>query len=106
MQAYKEQHEQASSAELLSLRESIDNLKGLLASAEKKYTHLSAINTDLQKKIDVLEQQHHIRNDQMWVYNCEMRSSSVNMRGARGRVLMDSDDERDEELPLLGNVTS
>lgn len=85
------------------LKESVENLKGLLASAEQKYARLSSINGELQKKLDVLEQQNHIRNDQMWGRGGDVRRSSINMRGKSG-LRSDDGEEKEEEMPLLGNV--
>ena len=103
LEAMRVQQAQASSTEQAALKESVENLKGLLSSAEQKYARLSSINSELQKKIDVLEQQNHIRNDQMWKWEEEMRRSSINMRGKSGSPSDDVED-KEEEMPLLGNV--
>lgn len=97
------QQAQAASTERAALKESVENLKGLLASAEQKYARLSSINGELQKKLDVLEQQNHIRNDQMWGRGEDVRCSSINMRGKSG-LRSDDGEEKEEEMPLLGNV--
>ena len=52
-------------AEVLLLKESNENLKVLLNNAEKKYVHLTSMNTELEKRIDLLEQQNHMKNDHM-----------------------------------------
>ena len=41
--------------ELAALKESVESLKGQLASAEQKNLHLTALNSELQKKVDAVE---------------------------------------------------
>lgn len=62
---YKQKEEDSKDAEVFLLKESNENLKILLNNAEKKYVHLTSMNTELQKRIDLLEQQNHMRNEQM-----------------------------------------
>ena len=50
-----------------------------------------------------LLQQNHIRNDQMWGRGGDVRRSSINMRGKSG-LRSDDGEEKEEEMPLLGNV--
>lgn len=56
---------QSTRSEVLSLQESNENLKMLLSTAEKKYTRLADLNSELQKKLDTMEQQKRLQNDQM-----------------------------------------
>lgn len=56
---------QSTRSEVLSLQESNENLKMLLSTAEKKYTRLADMNSELQKKLDTMEQQKRLQNDQM-----------------------------------------
>lgn len=58
----------SSSKEILELRETNDNLKTLLNNAEKKYSHLASINSELQKRIDLIEQQSQVHNDSMFIF--------------------------------------
>lgn len=58
----------SSSKEILELREANDNLKTLLNNAEKRYSHLASINSELQKRIDLIEQQSQIHNDSMLLF--------------------------------------
>ena len=41
--------------ELAALKESVESLKNQLASAEQKNLHLTALNSELQKKVDAVE---------------------------------------------------
>lgn len=41
--------------ELAALKESVESLKSQLASAEQKNLHLTALNSELQKKVDAVE---------------------------------------------------
>lgn len=61
----KAKEAEAEEAEVLLLKESNENLKILLNNAEKKYVHLTSLNTELQKRIDLLGQQNQLKNDQM-----------------------------------------
>lgn len=62
---FKQKEEESKDAEVFLLKESNENLKILLNNAEKKYVHLTSMNTELQKRIDILEQQNHMRTEQM-----------------------------------------
>lgn len=50
----------------MELKEANENLKLLLNTAEKKYVHLTTVNTELQKRIDLIEQQSRIQNDSVY----------------------------------------
>lgn len=41
--------------ELAALKEAVESLKSQLASAEQKNLHLTALNSELQKKVDAVE---------------------------------------------------
>ena len=56
---------QESSSELLSLREANESLKSLLGSAESKYVRVASLNSELQKKVEILEQEQ-IRKESVW----------------------------------------
>lgn len=62
---FKQKEEESKDAKVFLLKESNENLKILLNNAEKKYVHLTSMNTELQKRIDILEQQNHMRTEQM-----------------------------------------
>lgn len=61
----EQRESQNARAEVLSLQESNENLKMLLSAAEKKYVRLADLNNELQKKMDTLEQQNRLQNDQL-----------------------------------------
>ena len=83
LQTRQEQDQQSSPNELLSLRQSVDSLKGLLASAEQKNLHLTTLNNELR-----------------------VRRRSINMRPVtRNRNNeIDSDDSENDDSPLLKKV--
>ena len=62
----QKKEEETQDAQVLLLKESNENLKTLLNNAEKKYVHLTNMNSELQKRIDMLEQQNHMKNEQMF----------------------------------------
>ena len=97
------QEQQSTPNELLSLRESVDSLKGLLASAEQKNLHLTTLNNELQKKVEAAE---HLNNPNMCVLEALVRSRSINMRPVtRNRNSeIDSDDSENDDSPLLKKV--
>lgn len=55
--------EAPSSSEVLELKEANENLKILLNNAEKKYVHVTSMNTELQKRIELIEQQSQVKMD-------------------------------------------
>lgn len=55
---------QESSSEVLSLREANESLKSMLGSAESKYVRVASLNSELQKKVEILEQEQ-IRKESM-----------------------------------------
>ena len=48
---------QESSTEVSSLREANESLKSMLESAESKYVRVASLNSELQKKVEILEQE-------------------------------------------------
>lgn len=103
LQTRQEQDQQSSPNELLSLRQSVDSLKGLLASAEQKNLHLTTLNNELQKKVEAAE---HLNNPNMCVIEARVRRRSINMRPVtRNRNNeIDSDDSENDDSPLLKKV--
>lgn len=103
LQTRQEQDQQSSPNELLSLRQSVDSLKGLLASAEQKNLHLTTLNNELQKKVEAAE---HLNNPNMCVMEARVRRRSINMRPVtRNRNNeIDSDDSENDDSPLLKKV--
>lgn len=103
LQTRQEQDQQSSPNELLSLRQSVDSLKGLLASAEQKNLHLTTLNNELQKKVEAAE---HLNNPNMCVIEALVRRRSINMRPVtRNRNNeIDSDDSENDDSPLLKKV--
>ena len=103
LQTRQEQDQQSSPSELLSLRQSVDSLKGLLASAEQKNLHLTTLNNELQKKVEAAE---HLNNPNMCVWEVLVRRRSINMRPVtRNRNNeIDSDDSENDDSPLLKKV--
>lgn len=86
----------------MELKEANENLKLLLNTAEKKYVHLTTVNTELQKRIDLIEQQSRIQNDSVQVARMMFYISSINMRPTRKEERSDSlNDEDTDETPLL-----
>ena len=73
LEAARQDVSQSTRSEVLSLQESNENLKMLLSTAEKKYTRLADLNNELQKKLDTMEQQKRLQNDQM----CELRGRLI-----------------------------
>lgn len=65
LEEVEQRESQNARAEVLSLQESNENLKMLLSAAEKKYVRLADLNNELQKKMDTLEQQNRLQNDQL-----------------------------------------
>ena len=59
----KAEEAKSEETEILLLKESNENLKILLNNAEKKYVHLTSMNTELQKRVDLLEQQNRMQNE-------------------------------------------
>lgn len=59
----KAEEAKSEETEFLLLKESNENLKILLNNAEKKYVHLTSMNTELQKRVDLLEQQNRMQNE-------------------------------------------
>ena len=93
----------SSSKELLELREANDNLKTLLNNAEKKYSHLASINSELQKRIDLIEQQSQVHNESMYMLSLYHSCRSINMRSTRtgSNPILPIDTPDSEETPLL-----
>ena len=93
LQTRQEQDQQSSPNELLSLRQSVDSLKGLLASAEQKNLHLTTLNNELQKKVEAAE---HLNNPNMCVMEARVTRNRNNE--------IDSDDSENDDSPLLKKV--
>ena len=68
----QKKEEETQDAQVLLLKESKENLKTLLNNAEKKYVHLTNMNIELQKRIDMLEQQNHMNNEQMFDFGMDL----------------------------------
>ena len=81
---------QESSSELLSLREANESLKSLLGSAESKYVRVASLNSELQKKVEILEQEQ-IRKE----------SVSINMRPVNFARAKQGNDSDSDEAPLV-----
>ena len=101
-----ETKKETETAEMNALREANENLKVLLSGAEKKYMRISGLNLELQKKVDNLEQKNRMSMDQVYGYEMGFDCRSVNMRQVNRSTLreIESENESEEELSLIGNV--
>lgn len=104
LEAARQDVSQSTRSEVLSLQESNENLKMLLSTAEKKYTRLADLNNELQKKLDTMEQQKRLQNDQMCGLERRIDCRSISMRNGRLQAAELTNEADDDQTPLLGAV--